>query len=124
MYYVWIWDWKFTALHIPTWAVPIEDTLGRGGSQVVSVLAFYFDDPSSNPAEGNSFLLHLHFASSRSKCFQYFESFLFRNHSFEYVDGDSLYMTSQGLAGGKTPSVDVHLYIYPPKLVINMATRK
>ena len=55
MYYVWIWDWKFTALHIPTLAVQIEDTLGRGGSQVVSVLAFYFDDPSSNPAEGNSF---------------------------------------------------------------------
>ena len=122
MYYVWIWDWKFTALHIPTLAVQIEDTLGRGGSQVVSVLAFYFDDPSSNPAEGNSFLLHLHFASSRSKCFQYFESFLFRNHSFEYVDGDSLYMTSQE----RPPLVEVVplMYIYPPKLVINMATRK
>ena len=25
--------------------------LGRGGGQVVSVLAFYSDDPSSNPAE-------------------------------------------------------------------------
>ena len=24
---------------------------GRGGGQVVSVLAFYSDDPSSNPAE-------------------------------------------------------------------------
>ena len=24
--------------------------MGRGGSQVVSVLAFYSDDPSSNPA--------------------------------------------------------------------------
>ena len=24
---------------------------GRGGSQVVSALAFYFDDPSSNPAD-------------------------------------------------------------------------
>ena len=31
--------------------------LGRGGRQVVSVLAFYFDDPSSNPAEANSFFL-------------------------------------------------------------------
>ena len=28
---------------------------GRGGSQVVSVLAFYSDDPSSNPAEVYSF---------------------------------------------------------------------
>ena len=26
---------------------------GRGGGQVVSVLAFYCDDPSSNPAEVN-----------------------------------------------------------------------
>ena len=25
--------------------------MGRGGGQVVSVLAFYSDDPSSNPAE-------------------------------------------------------------------------
>ena len=25
--------------------------LGRGGGQVVSMLAFYSDDPSSNPAE-------------------------------------------------------------------------
>ena len=25
--------------------------LGRGGGQMVSVLAFYSDDPSSNPAE-------------------------------------------------------------------------
>ena len=28
---------------------------GRTGSQVVSVLAFYSDDPSSNPAEAYSF---------------------------------------------------------------------
>ena len=28
---------------------------GRGGGQVVSVLAFYSDDPSSSPAEGCSF---------------------------------------------------------------------
>ena len=27
---------------------------GRGGGQVVSVLAFYSDDPSSNPAEAYS----------------------------------------------------------------------
>ena len=27
---------------------------GAGGGQVVSVLAFYFDDPSSNPAEANA----------------------------------------------------------------------
>ena len=29
--------------------------MGRGGGQVVSVLAFYSDDPSSNPAEACSF---------------------------------------------------------------------
>ena len=29
--------------------------LGRGGGQVVSVLAFYSDDPSSNLAEANNF---------------------------------------------------------------------
>ena len=29
--------------------------LGRGGVQVVSVLAFFSDDPSSNPAEAYSF---------------------------------------------------------------------
>ena len=29
--------------------------LGRGGGQVVSVLTFYFDDPSSNPAEAYIF---------------------------------------------------------------------
>ena len=28
---------------------------GRGGGQVVSVLAFYSDDPSSNPAEAYNF---------------------------------------------------------------------
>ena len=29
--------------------------LGRGGGQVVSVLTFYFDDPSSNPTEAYIF---------------------------------------------------------------------
>ena len=29
--------------------------MGRGGGQVVSVLAFSSDDPSSNPAEGKNF---------------------------------------------------------------------
>ena len=29
--------------------------MGRGGGQVVSVLAFYSDHPSSNPAEAYSF---------------------------------------------------------------------
>ena len=32
-----------------------EIPLGRGGGQVVSVLALYSDDPSSNPAEGSFF---------------------------------------------------------------------
>ena len=30
---------------------------GRGGGQMVSVLAFYSDDPSSNPAEFTVFIL-------------------------------------------------------------------
>ena len=32
------------------------EQLGRGGGQVVSVLAFYSDDPSSNPADAYIFL--------------------------------------------------------------------
>ena len=31
--------------------------MGRGGGQVVSVLAFFSDDPSSNPAEAYSYFL-------------------------------------------------------------------
>ena len=33
--------------------------LGRGGGQVVSVLAFYSDNPSSNPAEVYNFSVKL-----------------------------------------------------------------
>ena len=33
--------------------------MGRGGGQVVSVLAFYSDDPSSNPAEVYNFSVKL-----------------------------------------------------------------
>ena len=33
--------------------------MGRGGGQVVSVLAFYSDDPSSNPAEVYSFFRNI-----------------------------------------------------------------
>ena len=33
------------------------DVQGPGGGQVVSVLAFYFNNPSSNPAEVNNFYL-------------------------------------------------------------------
>ena len=46
-------------------AAPIVDiqtmtsSLGRGGGQVVSVLAFYSDDPSSNPAEVYNFSVKL-----------------------------------------------------------------
>ena len=31
---------------------------GRGGGQVVCMLAFYSDDPSSNPAEAYRFFLY------------------------------------------------------------------
>ena len=37
-----------TAITIPTY-------MGRGGGQVVSMLAFYFDDPGLNPTEVFSF---------------------------------------------------------------------
>jgi len=33
--------------------------MGRGGGQVVSVLAFYSEDPSSNPIEAYSFCVKL-----------------------------------------------------------------
>ena len=34
----------------------IMQIVGRGGGQVVSMLAFYSDDPSSNSADAYSFL--------------------------------------------------------------------
>ena len=37
----------------------IFPTMGCGGGQVVSVLAFYSDDPSSNPAEVYNFSVKL-----------------------------------------------------------------
>ena len=36
-----------------------QEKVGRGGGQVVSVLAFYSDDPSSNPAEIYNFSVKL-----------------------------------------------------------------
>ena len=35
--------------------------MGRGGGQVVSVLAFYSGDQSSNPADANSFFVKFAF---------------------------------------------------------------
>ena len=40
---------------------------GRGGGQVVSVLAFYSDDPSSNPAEANNFFRIIVFKKNENK---------------------------------------------------------
>ena len=43
-------------LHISVGLQCLRHILGRGGrGQVVSVLAFYSDDPSSNPADAYSF---------------------------------------------------------------------
>ena len=39
----------------------------RGGGQVVSVLAFYSDDPSSNPAEAYSFSVNFVFEKNQNK---------------------------------------------------------
>ena len=41
--------------------------MGRGGGQVVSVLAFHFDDPSSNPAEAYSFFFKIVFENNENK---------------------------------------------------------
>ena len=41
--------------------------MGRGGGQMVSVLAFYSDDPSSNPADAYSFFVKLVFEKIENK---------------------------------------------------------
>ena len=40
---------------------------GRGGGQVVSMLAFYSDDPSSNPADIYSFSVKFVFEKNKNK---------------------------------------------------------
>ena len=40
---------------------------GHGGGQVVSLLAFYSDDPSSNPAEGYFFSVKVVFEKNENK---------------------------------------------------------
>ena len=39
---------------------------GRGGGQVVSMLAFYSDDPSSNPADAYSFSVQIVFEKNEN----------------------------------------------------------
>ena len=41
--------------------------MGRGGGQVVSVLAFNSNDPSSNPAEAYSFFCNIVFEKNENK---------------------------------------------------------
>ena len=41
--------------------------LGRGGGKVVSVLAFYSDNPSSNPAKVYSFFCNIVFEKNENK---------------------------------------------------------
>ena len=41
--------------------------MGRGGGQVVRVLAFHSDDPSSNPAEAYSFFFKIVFEKNENK---------------------------------------------------------
>ena len=52
-------EWKQVITFILSW--------GRGGGQVVSVLAFYSDDPSSNPAEASSFSVKFVFGKNENK---------------------------------------------------------
>ena len=42
-------------------------SMGRGGGQVVSVLAFYSDDPSSNPAEVYNFSVKIVIEKNKNK---------------------------------------------------------
>ena len=42
-------------------------TLGRGGAQVVTVVAFFSDDPSSNPPEAFSFFCNIVFEKNEHK---------------------------------------------------------
>ena len=42
-------------------------TMGRDGGQVVSVLAFYYDIPSSNPADAKSFSVKFSFEKNENK---------------------------------------------------------
>ena len=44
-----------------------KNKLGRGGGQVVSVLAFYSDDPSSNPADAYGFFCAFEFEKNDNK---------------------------------------------------------
>ena len=47
-------------ISVQNYATPtLVHSMGRGGGQVVSVLAFYSDDPSSNPAEVYNFSVKL-----------------------------------------------------------------
>ena len=41
--------------------------MGRGNGQVVSVCAFYSDDPSSNPSEAYSFFCKIVFEKNENK---------------------------------------------------------
>ena len=41
--------------------------MGRGGGQVVSVLAFYSEDPSSNPAEVYNFSVKIVIETNENK---------------------------------------------------------
>ena len=41
--------------------------MGRGGSQVVSMLTFYSDDPSTNPTGAHSFSVKLVFEMNKNK---------------------------------------------------------
>ena len=53
-------DFEFLKLEVKGWFS------GRGGGQVVSVLAFFSDDPSSNPAEAYSFSVNLVFEKNEN----------------------------------------------------------
>ena len=41
--------------------------MDRGGGQVVSVLAFYFNNPSSNPTEAYSFSAYFVYEKNKNK---------------------------------------------------------
>ena len=45
----------------------IPEESGRGGGQLVSLVAFFYNDPSSNPAEVFSFILQIVWKERKTK---------------------------------------------------------
>ena len=61
--------------------------MGRGGGQGVSVLALYSNDPSSNPAEANSYRYRYRYVKNKANPDLFMLIFVFYNRSVDGVLG-------------------------------------